>query len=135
MVAKFVLFSTKLTSRKVQYFGQFVIESLGRLKSWLWITLQWWKSYLYPICIKIWEAMKFYIKRNRYALKVQKGKKKSIVGVSHLFSKIKKNKPMVCLQGTLQFPYSLRSLLIFIKLFLIYHFLYAKTRSLNGDYR
>lgn len=29
MVAKFVLLSTKLTSRKVQYFGQFVIESLG----------------------------------------------------------------------------------------------------------
>lgn len=42
---------------------------------------------------------------------------------------------MVCLQGTLQFPYSLRSLLIFIKLVLIYHFLYVKTRSLNGDYR
>lgn len=134
MVAKFVLFSTKLTSRKVQYFGQFVIESLGRLNSWLWITLQWWKSYLYPICIKIWEAMKFYIKRNRYALKVQKRKKKYRRCFSFIFQN-KKNKPMVCLQGTLQFPYSLRSLLIFIKLFLIYHFLYAKTRSLNGDYR
>lgn len=74
-------------------------------------------------------------KEKSIRFKSTKRQKKSIVGVSHLFSKIKKNKPMVCLQGTLQFPYSLRSLLIFIKLFHIYHFLYAKTRSLNGDYR
>lgn len=97
MVAKFVLLSTKLTSRKVQYFGQFVIESLGRLNSWLWITLQWWKSYLYPICIKIWEAMKFYIKRNRYALKVQKGKKKYRRCFSFIFQNKKKiNRWFVC---------------------------------------